>query len=74
MDHALTCKTPTADGRCAIELFLQPGKLVAHGTPRGFNQATNKLNHDCVNDHINAGGYISGIGMSGCFSFILLST
>ena len=73
VDHALTSKTTTADGRCAIEPYLQPEALIAHATPRGLNQAVNRLNHDCVNDHINAGGFISGIGISGCFSFIRLS-
>ena len=64
--------TPTADGRCAIEPYLNQGALIAYNTPRKFNQAANRLNHDCVNDDVN-GGTIFGIGMSGCFSFILVN-
>ena len=60
----------TADGKCAIEPYLEPGALIAYNTPRGFNRAANRLSHDCVNDEIKGGGTIFGSGMSGFVAFI----
>ena len=62
-------ETPTADGRCAIEPYLKPGALNAYDTPRVFNQAVNRLNHDCVNRELN-GGTIFGTGMSNLALFM----
>ena len=65
---------PTADGRCAIEPYLDPGApgaLVAYGTPREINKAVNRLSYDCVNDDIKGGGTIYGIGVSGFFHSFL---
>ena len=70
MGHALTYEIFTADGRCAIEPYLRPGALIAYNSPRGFNQAANKLRHDCVNEDINGGGTIFGTGMLGFASYI----
>ena len=72
MDHALTYENSTADGRCAIEPYLQPGAPIAYGTPRGFNQAANRLSHDCVNEDINGGGTIYDTGMSDFAPYIPL--
>lgn len=62
-------QSPAADGKCAIEPYLQPGALRAYNTPRGFNQAANRLNQDCVNDELD-GGTIYGTGMLRYVAFI----
>ena len=61
---------PTADGRCAIEPYIQKEALRAYSTPLDFNQAVNRLIGDCVLHNTHTGGVAFNYGMPGFASFI----
>ena len=65
-------QSSAADGRCAIEPYLPWGALRAYNTPRGFNEAANRLNRDCVNEDLD-GGTTYGTGMLRYISFIQIN-
>ena len=61
----------TADGKCAIEPYLQSGVFKTYNTARNFNLATNKIIHDCVDDGTHRGGAGISVGTLGDVSYIV---
>lgn len=59
----------TADGKCVIEPYLQPGVLKTYNTARAFNQATNRIIHDCVDHGTHEGGAGISVGTLGDVSY-----